>query len=134
MPAAPRPAARAPGLPDRPFVQDGPRLTWWTWTGSRIQRTLAGLGRSAGTLDVRDDGIALRFARATEAEVREAYRRFLDACPAAEELAPLFPHRGREKYEPFLSEALQARSFARDALDLAGALEMIRLLERDRAE
>jgi ATP-dependent Lhr-like helicase len=67
-----------------------------------------------------DDGIALSFARATEAEVRETYRRFLDACPAAEDLAPLFPDRSREKYEPFLSEALQARSFARDALDLAG--------------
>jgi ATP-dependent Lhr-like helicase len=125
MLASARASASESGLLDRSFVEDGPRLIWFTWTGTRIQRTLAGLGRHFGGLDPHDEGIALTFEKATEPRVREVYREFLTRCPTAEELAAHFPDRAQEKYEPFLSEPLQARVFARHCLDLDGAIGLV---------
>ena len=33
-----------------PFIQDGPDTIWFTWTGTKIQRTLRGLGEYYGGL------------------------------------------------------------------------------------
>ena len=59
-----RATAREADLDRCPFVQDGPDLTWFTWTGTRIQRTLAGLGIHLGGFRVEDRGIALSFEKA----------------------------------------------------------------------
>ena len=55
------------------FLQDGPRAIWFTWTGTKIQRTLYGLGTYFGGFDVSDEGIALVFEKTTIARVRETY-------------------------------------------------------------
>jgi ATP-dependent Lhr-like helicase len=126
MLARARATARESGILDHPFVVEGPRLLWFPWTGDRIQRTLAGYGRYLANLSVHDDGVSLVFEKTNEAEVRRVYARFLEDPPSAEALAERFPDRAREKYEPFLSEALLTRSFARERLDLPGAVEAIK--------
>src|SRR5262249_7383305 len=126
MLASARAAAQGSRLLEHSFVHEGPHLFWFTWTSSRIERTLAGLGRLAGQLSIRDEEIALVFEKTTEGQVREVYARVLQSPPNLESLAEHFTDRAQEKYEPFLCEALQARSFARDRLDLAGAIGLIR--------
>jgi ATP-dependent Lhr-like helicase len=114
------------GLTDRPFVHDGANTIWFTWTGSRINRTMMALATFIAGMKVTDDGVALTFEGTTEDAVREAYRRVLTAYPSAEELAAKFPVKVQEKYDWCLSEELQARALGRNALDLEGALMLIR--------
>ncbi len=117
--------ARDSGLLRSPFLQDGPDAIWFTWTGSRIQRTLYGLGQHLGNLKVTDEKIALVFSKTAIAHVQDVYRDFLENCPDAIRLAHEFEGRAREKYETYLSEDLTAHLFAQ-ALDVAGAIEKIR--------
>jgi ATP-dependent Lhr-like helicase len=123
-----RAAAREADLGRRSFLQDGSDTIWFTWTGSRIERTLAGLGGHVGGLDVHDEAIALRFAQVQEDEIRETYRRILKNPPDVLTLAANYPERAREKYERFLSDELQAQVFASHCLDLDGAVDIIKRL------
>jgi ATP-dependent helicase Lhr and Lhr-like helicase len=123
-----RAVARGADLLHQSFLQDGPDTIWFPWTGSRVQRTLVGLGRFVAKLDVHDDGMALIFAKATESKVRNTYRTLLENCPDALTLASCYPDKVREKYEPFLSDELQSKVFASHCLDLEGAVRMIQSL------
>jgi ATP-dependent Lhr-like helicase len=123
-----RAAARAADLGRQRFLRDGSRTVWFTWTGSRIQRTLAGLGQYVAGMDVHDEEIALIFEKTTEDMIRETYRRFLKDCPDAVKLASHYPERAREKYEPFLSDELQAQVFASHCLDLDGSMHLMESL------
>jgi ATP-dependent helicase Lhr and Lhr-like helicase len=134
-----RSSARNSGLLTDPFVQDGPDVIWFPWTGSRIQRTLFGLGKFFGGLKVAEEKsysassrIALVFEKTTVDRVTEIYRGFLTNCPEPVALAQGFPHRIREKYESFLSDELTAEIFARERIDLAGAIMKIREIEQQR--
>jgi len=126
MLATARATARDVGLLDQPFVHDGADLVWFTWTGSRINRTLMALGSFIAGLKVTDDGIALTFESTPENAVRDAYRRVLTVHPSVEELAAKFPLKAHEKYDWCLSEELQAQALARNSLDLEGALALVR--------
>ena len=117
--------AREANLRQTSFLQDGPRAVWFTWTGTKIQRTLYGLGSYFGGFDVSDEGIALVFEKTTISKVREAYSELLMSGPSAETLAERFPIRVREKYEVYLSDELTARLFARERIDLHGARQLI---------
>ena len=66
------------------------------------------------------------FEKVTVAHVREIYRGFLTECPNAVSLAMQFPHRLIEKYDRYLSDELTALLFARERLDLSGALDKVR--------
>jgi len=120
-----RATARDSGLLHNPFLQDGPAAIWFTWTGSRIQRTLFALGQFFGGFKVADEEIALVFEKASVARVQEVYRQFLVSCPDPVALARQFPYRVREKYEVYLSDDLTAELFARERLDLKGAIAKI---------
>ncbi len=123
-----RTLARASGLLDGGLIGDGPRVAWFTWAGSRVDRTLRGMGEYLAGLKAREAGLGLVFDGATEADVGAAYQKLLEAPPEAEALAARYPDRAREKYDPYLSDDLLARTFARDHLDLDGALAAIRSL------
>jgi len=120
-----RSTAREANLRQTPFIQDGPHAVWFTWTGTKIQRTLYGLGRYFGGFDVSDEGTALAFEKTTISKVREAYGELLMNGPSADRLAERFPLRVREKYEVYLSDELTARLFARERIDLHGAHQLI---------
>jgi ATP-dependent helicase Lhr and Lhr-like helicase len=119
-------AAREAGVLDQAFVQDGSTVYWFTWTGSRIQRALFGLGAFFGGLKADNRGIALAFEKIEISQVQDVYRRFFTQCPDCESLALKFEPPAREKYEAYLPEHIRARSFAQERLDLEGALDLIR--------
>jgi len=128
-----RSAARSSGLLIDPFLQDGPDVMWFPWTGSRIQRTLCGLGKFFGGLKVNEEKsystssrIALVFKKVTVDRVQNVYRDFLTNCPDASLLAREFPNRVREKYEDYLSDDLTSELFARERIDVNGAIAKIR--------
>jgi ATP-dependent helicase Lhr and Lhr-like helicase len=121
-----RATARHSGLLQVPIFQDGADTIWFTWTGTRIQRALVGLGEYFGGLKVEDEGIGLVFKKASVAQVQGVYAGFLTSCPDAVALAERFPQRVREKYEVFLSDDLTAEVFGRERIDLEGAIEKLR--------
>lgn len=117
--------ARRTGVLDGPIITDGPDTYWFTWTGSRIHRTLMGMGRFLGGMDVRDEDIALCFERTPPETVCEEYLKFLATPPDADCLAMEFPACVSEKYDVLLPDDLQAKNFARNNLDVEGALRLI---------
>ncbi len=121
-----RSTARDSGLLRNPLFQDGLDTIWFTWTGTRIQRTLLALAKLSGISKVNDEDVALVFEKTSVAQVQEIYRGFLANCPDAVSLARQFPYRVVEKYDRYLSDDLTAEVFARERMDLAGALEKIR--------
>jgi ATP-dependent helicase Lhr and Lhr-like helicase len=123
-----RSTARDSGLLTNAFLQDGLDAIWFTWTGSRIQRTLSTLVGYFGGLTITDESIALVFEKTTVARVQEIYSGFLTDCPDAISLARKYPHRIREKYEIYLSDDLTAELFARERIDLKGAIAKVREL------
>ena len=123
-----RATAQEVRLAESAFLSDGSTTLWFTWTGTRIQRTLAGLGQCYAKLTVRDEGAALAFERANEEEIRVAYGALVASSPTASELARRFDVKAAEKYDGFLSEALQAEGFACSHLDLEGAIRILRKL------
>jgi ATP-dependent Lhr-like helicase len=112
-------------LDERDIYKEGSNIIWFTWTGSRINRTLMGLGRFYGELNVLDDGIALTFEDASIEEIKMKYRGFLKRCPPAEELAVYFPTLIQEKFDEYLSDGILAQVFAHNYLDINGALNLI---------
>jgi ATP-dependent helicase Lhr and Lhr-like helicase len=117
--------ARHAGIADNPIITDGPDTYWFTWTGSRIHRTLMGMGRFLGGLDIRDEDIALCFEKTPPETVRETYLKLLATPPDADCLAMEFPVCISEKYDVLLPDDLQAMNFARNNLDVEATQKLI---------
>jgi ATP-dependent helicase Lhr and Lhr-like helicase len=111
--------------------QDG-ITTWFTWTGTKINRTLMGLGRFLGNLDVEDHGEALVFYGVSREKVSEVYAGFLADAPSASELASYFPGRDYEKYDRYLPSSVKAHIFANNLLDIKGAQKLIHEMIEDK--
>lgn len=92
---------------------------WFTWTGTRVQRTLMMMGIHAG-LRASDLGVALDFQNPAD-EVRAKYASVLNHPPGPLVLASLIPTKMRRKYDCYLDEALLVHSLAESALDVEGA-------------
>jgi len=114
-------------LDKRAFIEEGNHTLWFTWTGSKINRTLMLLGNSFGGLNVEDDrDIALSIKDAQEDEIRQAFRSIVRACPTQESLAKnvaLFPS---EKYDCYLSKESLETVFTANYLDLKGTLNYLK--------
>jgi hypothetical protein len=125
-----RKTAREAMLGHHSLIQVGSDVTWFTWTGTRIHRTLTVIAMHLGGSRIDDGrGIALTFERTNQDAVQRCYRRALVTRLELETLAKRFACRATEKYEPFLSEDLQCRLFGRDHLDLDGAAKEIAFLK-----
>jgi len=116
--------ARESDILHNPFFRNGKEVIWFTWCGSRINRTLLGLGLYKD-LDVSDEGIALTFEKMSENRIMEFYGQFLQKQPDPVELASCFPVKAVEKYDCYLTDELLSEAFARNYLDLPGALKLI---------
>jgi len=123
-----RGVAKDSKLSEACFYREGSTITWFTWTGSRINRTLMALGRFYGNMDVSDEGIALKFDRTSVEKIRETYKGFLERCPTVVELAARFPSLEQEKFDHHLSDALLAEVFANNCLDTEAAKKLIESL------
>ncbi|MDD4872358.1 MAG: DEAD/DEAH box helicase [Kiritimatiellae bacterium] len=117
--------AKRGDLSKRPFVKDGDDIYWFTWTGSRINRTLMALGKFIGGLEVRDEDIALCFSKADFETIKSIYTAFLKERPTADQIAEYFPIKIVEKYDTYLPEHLLTVNFARNSLDVTGAIDLI---------
>ncbi len=117
--------ARTAGLDQHSICVDGRELTWFTWTGTRIQRTLMAYARMRAGLDVFDNGIALVVQNIGETRLMEVFRSFLNQPPTAEALAANVPMKTPEKYDRFLSDEIQAIVFGRNCIDVQGTIEFL---------
>jgi ATP-dependent helicase Lhr and Lhr-like helicase len=120
-----RATARETQLLRSPWFVEGAQTAWFTWTGSRINRTLLAIGRHVANLEALDEGIALVFSKSDPAEIQAAYAEALRHPPAPEALAATVPVKATEKYEGILSDALQTAIFAHNSLDVPGALALM---------
>ena len=118
-------AAQRAKLMENCFYSEGKDLIWFTWTGSKINRTLMGLGKYYGGLEVSDEGIALVFDGCSYEKIRSEYRKIVASQVSSLGLAEKFPNLAMEKFDPFLSMGILAEVFANNCLDLHGALESI---------
>jgi len=116
--------ARESDILHNPFFRNGEELIWFTWCGTRVNRTLLGLGLYKD-LDVSDEGIALTFEKMSDTEIQKYYSQFLLEQPDPVELARCFPVKAIEKYDGYLADELLSEAFARNYLDLPGALRTI---------
>ena len=121
-----RTTAKGVNLSQNRFFKEGDSTIWFTWTSSRINRTLMGLGRFVGNLRVDDAGEALIFEKTSIEQIKRVYKEFLINCPSAEELASKFPSLVQEKYDFYLPRNLLEKAFARNYLDLCPTIELIR--------
>jgi ATP-dependent Lhr-like helicase len=118
--------ARESGILANPLLADGASTYWFTWTGSKINRTLIGLCKGMEALRAQDEEIAIHFEGIQPDEVADRFRKLLERPPSVVEVAARFEVRMVEKYEAYLSDDLQASVFAQNSLDLAGALALAR--------
>lgn len=125
MLAAARATAHTANILHSPWFAEGTRTIWFNWTGSRINRTLLAIGRHLAKLEAVDEGIALVFALPDPHAIQAIYAGALRHPPDLRDLAATFPVKAEEKYESLLSDDLQIAAFARNKLDLPGALAVI---------
>lgn len=118
--------AKELGILHQPLASDGLDVVWFPWAGSKVSRTIVGLGSHIGGFTVHEDGLALTFENTSTSELAEAYQDILQAPPEPQELARRFPLCSIEKYDRYLSNDLRALVFAQNSLDLKGALQLIR--------
>jgi ATP-dependent Lhr-like helicase len=126
---AARSAAQEAELFKSPFYQEGSKVIWFTWTGSKIHRTLWGLAKHNGSLkidgiDGPSDDLTLCFESPLE-RVLSSLPQLTENPPSLEEIARTFPTRSQEKYDRYLAEELQVSLFAHNSLDLSGSAELI---------
>ena len=120
-----RQAARSAELADRSLIPlVGSNCLWFTWTGSKVQRTLLLMAAAAG-LEVTDQAVAIHF-RAKPRDVVAAYREMAQSAPDPIALARRMPVKWMRKFDPYIAEELLVQSLAHDAIDAAHALESIR--------
>jgi ATP-dependent Lhr-like helicase len=119
--------ARESDILHYPFFQNGDDTIWFTWCGTRVNRTLLALGLHKG-LDVCDDEVALAFKKINEEDIQTCYLQFLSDKPDPIELAKCFPVKAMEKYDGYLADELLCESFAHNYLDLSGAIDFIERL------
>lgn len=104
------------------------RCLWFTWTGTRTQRTLCLLADSLGLSPV-DHEVAIEF-NASDSEVvqrlSEVDRSSLDSL----QLAARIPAKQLRKLDEYLDEALLIEALARDALDVAEAQDLLKTVTR----
>lgn len=117
--------ARDSDILHHPFFRNGNDTIWFTWCGTRANRTLLGLGLYK-ELDASDEGIALYFEKMRDTDIQGYYSQFLSEQPDPVKLAEYFPVKTVEKYDSFLTEDLLCEAFARNYLDLPGALKTIK--------
>ncbi|NLN76349.1 MAG: DEAD/DEAH box helicase [Armatimonadetes bacterium] len=121
-----RRAARDSGIMTEAFVKDGLDVVWFTWTGSRANRTIALLGKHFAGFDVSDEGIALTFSKADPVSLAHKYQALLVNPPSTGAIASKVAIKALEKYDRFLHEDLLNSMFSRNWLDMPAVAEVIR--------
>lgn len=119
-----RGVANSTGLSNSDWVALGPNeCLWFTWTGTKIQRTLRLICEKVN-LKSQDCEIALQFP----VGLQEAQEIIFNASKMTHEpivLAQLFNAKQVRKFDEFVSIELLDQAIANDALDVAGAMQLL---------
>ena len=119
-----RGVANSTGLSNSDWVALGPNeCLWFTWTGTKIQRTLRLICEKVN-LKSQDCEIALQFP----VGLQEAQEIIFKASKMTHEpivLAQLFNAKQVRKFDEFVSIELLDQAIANDALDVAGAMQLL---------
>jgi ATP-dependent Lhr-like helicase len=114
-------------LAESPLVALGNgRCLWFTWTGTKVQRTLCLIAQTVG-LDATDRDIAIEFEVSAD-DVRQRLGRALAASFDPFELATHIPAKQIRKFDGFVSDELLTYALAEDAIEVQGAEECMRAL------
>lgn len=115
---------------ERTFFQEGNNIIWFTWTGTSINLTLFILAKNYLDLKVEMNDVALVFSDISIKCLKERLFLLLNKCPSELELARSFPLKSFEKYDDFLTDELQSIAFAKNYLELEGALTLIKKIRQ----
>lgn len=116
------------GLAQQSIVALSPsQCLWFTWTGTKIQRTLCLIADSVG-LQAIDRDIAIEFQAATP-DVIQRLQQALREPPDAESLATRLPAKQTRKLDHLIAVPLLVQSLAHDSLDTSGAEGIVRLMK-----
>lgn len=121
-----REEARSLDMEGNPFIQSGTRTYWFTWCGSRINRTLWALAHLFGNLKVDDEEVGLVFRNATADQIIQSYHAIASNPPSQKSVAQKGGFTALEKFDTLLDEELQSEIFVRDRLDLDGAIDFLK--------
>jgi ATP-dependent Lhr-like helicase len=119
-----RETALRAGLAQQSLIGLSPaRCLWFTWTGTKIQRTLCLLADSVG-LRATDDDIAIEL-KASVPDVIERFQNALRTPLDADSLAARLQAKQTRKLDDLIAVPLLIQSLAHDALDIPGAMRVI---------
>jgi len=126
-----RATALRAGLTQQSLISLSPAsCLWFTWTGTKIQRTLCLIADSAG-LRATDRDIAIEFEAGVPDVIQRLQQALRESIDGAS-LAARFPAKQTRKLDHLIAEPLLIQSLAHDALDIPGAEEVVRTLETAR--
>ena len=119
-----RTTAAQSNLANQSLVSLSPtKSLWFTFTGTRIQRTLLLAAESIG-LSASDQDVAIEF-NAGIADVASAFRSLRDRELDALALTAHLPSKQLRKFDDLLSDDLLAQAIANDGIDVDGAAGLI---------
>jgi len=123
-----RTTALRAGLTQRSIITLSPaKCLWFTWTGTKIQRTLCLVADSVG-LKATDRDIAIEFDSAAP-DVFQALQQALREPIDAASLAARLPAKQTRKLDHLIAVPLLVQSLAHDALDIPGAEHVVQAME-----
>ena len=103
------------------------RCLWFTWTGTKVQRTLCLIAASVG-LRATDRDVAIEFESGA-LDVIQRLQQALREPNDAGSLAARLPAKQTRKLDHLIAEPLLVQSLAHDALDIPGAEGVLRAME-----
>ena len=107
-----------------PFFINGKEIIWFTWAGTRINRSLVSLGLNEG-LKVSSYDFALSFEDTNDIDIHNCYNKFIKDTPDPVELAKQFHIQTIEKYDEYLSDDLLNEAFAHNYLSIPSAVKYL---------
>jgi len=120
-----RKTARDNSIGDSNIVSLSPtRCLWFTWTGTRIQRTLCLLANDAG-LSAIDRDVAIEFDSVGVNSLKQQLMTTAKNPPSAVRLAQRLPSKQLRKLDEWLTDDLLSEAFAEDSIDLVGAIKCV---------
>lgn len=123
----------AAGLLDNPVIQEGEKTFWFTWKGTRANRTLCLLLKTQGTQAVECDTGVIAIDDCSEEMLLKLVMPFETKSLEIDSLTRIQGPVYTEKYEEYLPVDLWQYQFGTNFLDIASARHSIRTLLAQKA-
>ncbi len=126
-----RATALRAGLKEQSLTALSPtKCLWFTWTGTKIQRTLCLIADSVGISAI-DRDVAIELSAGAPEVVQKLQQAFDEPIDPVS-LAARLPAKQTRKLDDLIAVPLLVQSLAHDALDIRGAESVVRAMENFR--